>query len=388
MPAVSATPSPCPACAGPSQALLTWPFSGLGDSVFNYSARFHACPGCGLVFIDNVDDAVLARFYAEECGYFDKPHFAVTSPANQAKYAFYAGMLRDNGIDSVPMADVGCGRGGFVNWLADGGWRQACWGVDVDARSLPETPEGTRRVAFRNGGALALPFPDASLELLTYFHVLEHIHDLAGLLGEARRVLASGGHVLVEVPDAEGYARHPIGSAFWISIREHVHHFTARALASALVRQGFQLLRVSRQSLPTPEFSYPSLMLLARKGGEPGLPLPPLEGDVAEFARQSRLALKEQARAIVERAGDGPITVWGCSAEVFSLLPLLDMRRVRLCDASPLKQRARYGDLPVADPAALPVEGLLVVAPYLHRAAIRRAALGLGWPEDALFEPQ
>lgn len=385
MRAASAAAPACPACAGPTETLLDWPFSGLGDSVFNYTAQFRVCPACGLVHVSNVDDARLARFYAEECSYFDKPHFAVTSPANQEKYAFYTRMLGDNGINSVAMADVGCGRGGFLHWLADAGWRAACWGVDVDVRSLPGNPAAGSLVAFRAGGALALPFPDASLDLLTYFHVLEHIHDLGKLLGEAYRVLAPGGHILIDVPDAERYAQTPVGSAFWISIREHIHHFTGRALASALCVQGFQVRRVSRQTLPTPEFSYPSLMLLARKGGEQDLLPPPLEGDVAAFVDQSRQALEAQARAIGERAGAGPITVWGCSAEVFSLLPLLDLSRIRLCDASPLKQQARYHNLPVADPAAMPVEGLLVVAPYLHREPIRRAALGLGWPEDAIF---
>ena len=31
----------CPACASASTHLLDWKFSGLGDSVFNYTADFH-----------------------------------------------------------------------------------------------------------------------------------------------------------------------------------------------------------------------------------------------------------------------------------------------------------------------------------------------------------
>lgn len=361
---------------------MAWEFGGLGDSIFNYTADFHACGTCGLVYVRNIDDATLARFYTDECGYFEKAHFSVTSPANQEKYAFYARFLRENGIVSADMADIGCGRGGFVEWLARGDWQGACCGVDVDVRSMPV--DATGKVTFRPGGAQHLPFEDATLTLLTYFHVLEHVRDSHALLREAARVLRPGGHILIEVPDAESYAAHPIGPAFWFSIREHIHHFTAAALVAALHVCGFSVVRVSRQILPTPEFSYPSLMVLASKGEQPGRHAPPAAADVADFAVASRRALERQAAEIAALAGKRTLTFWGCSAELFSLLPLLDARNIRLCDASARKQAASYRGMPIADPASLPVEGILVVAPYLHAAAIRSAALRLGWPEAAI----
>jgi SAM-dependent methyltransferase len=374
----------CPACAAQANHLLDWEFSGLGNSVFNYTGRFHACGGCGLVFIGNVDDDELARFYVEECSYFEKPHFSVVSPANQQKYDFYSRFLRDRGVDNVAMADVGCGRGGFVNWLAASGWQDDCCGIDLDIRSLP-VDAGSGKVTFREGGCRNLPFADRSRGLLTYFHVLEHIHDLDGLLAEAARVLSDDGHVLIEVPDAENYAGTPIGSAFWFSIREHINHFTASALAAALRRRAFTTLAVSRQMLSTPEFAYPSLVVLARKGGDLSAPALAPSEDIAAFARASRDALMRQARQIGALAADRPITFWGCSAELFSLLPLIDMSRIRLCDASRLKQRASYKGLPILPPSEVPVEGLLVVAPYLHVAAITKSAREFGWPDDAIY---
>jgi len=373
----------CPACGKTTAHLLDWSFSGLGDSVFNYRADCHHCLACGLVYIRNIDDATLARYYVEECSYFEKAHFAVNDSANREKCAFYEGFLRRHGLRNTDMADVGCGRGGFVSWLEQGGWRGECWGVDVDVRSIPSQASGT--AAFKTGEALALPFGDRSLGLLSYFHVLEHIRNLLGLLAEAARVLRPGGHILIEVPDAERYAEFPVGSAFWLSIREHVYHFTPRALAAALLAKGFQVVEVARQTLPTPEFVYPSLMILASKQANPVPAHLPAPGDVADFAVRSRQSLQEQARCIADLAKDSPLTVWGCSAELLSLLPLLSLDRIRLCDASPLKQSTHYQGRCIEDPAAVPVAGLLVVAPYLHRTAIKAAALKLGWPEDAIY---
>jgi 2-polyprenyl-3-methyl-5-hydroxy-6-metoxy-1,4-benzoquinol methylase len=376
----------CPACASGSSHLLDWEFSGLGDSVFNYIADFSACPACGLVYVGNVSDAGLSRFYNEECSYFEKAHFAITSPANRKKYSFYSRFLAEQGVASVPMADVGCGRGGFVTWLAQDGWEQECYGVDVDVRSLPADLETQKRVSFRNGSCLDLPFANSTLGLLTYFHVLEHIRNLRGLLAESARVLDDNGYILIEVPDAEHYSGTPIGSAFWFSIREHINHFTAKSLAAALETQGFTVLTVSRQMLETPEFAYPSLMVLGQK--RPALPAQALPGfgDVAGFARLSRQALMRQAGQIGALAADRPLTMWGCSSELFSVLPLLHGRKIKLCDSSKLKQRTHYKGMPIEDPAAVPVEGLLVVAPYLHRAEIKAAAERLGWSENAIYQ--
>lgn len=374
----------CPACGQLTQPLLDWQYSGLGDSVFNYTAQFHRCPSCGLVYVANIDDQTLGRFYAEECSYFEKTHFSVEAPANREKYAFYGSVLREHGSAGGNMADIGCGRGGFVNWLAASGWQGRCCGIDVDTRSLCNQAGLPENVSFRNGNVFHLPFPDAALDLVTSFHVLEHLRDLRGVLTEAARVLRPGGHILIEVPDAERYANLPVGTAFWFSIREHINHFTAGALRAALKASGFRVINVLRQVLPTPEFSYPSLMVMATKGlgencGEEDSP-----GDVAAFALESHYALQRQAEAISAIARGGPLTVWGCSAELFSLLPLIDAPLIRLCDASSLKQTARYKSQPVQAPASVLIEGTLVAAPYLHASAIKAAALGLGWPAESI----
>lgn len=375
----------CPACGGLAYHLLDWEFSGLGDSIFNYTANFFSCMTCGLVYVHNMDDQKLAKFYAEECGYFENKHFDITNPANIKKYVFYSKFLHDHRLNSVDMADIGCGRGGFVKWLAQEQWNGKCCGVDVDAKSIPSDLIISNSISFRVGGAINLPFRDASLDLVTYFHVLEHICDLHRLLEEAVRVLKIDGYILIEVPDAENYHTQPIGTAFWVSIREHIYHFTAMALVLALHAHGFQVQQISRQNLPTPEFSYPSLMLLARKVRKQDKPLLPPYSNLASFVLDSKRALVKQANIIVSLSNDNRISFWGCSSELFSLLPLLGKRlNIQICDSSKLKQMAHYKGIAIKDPSDLPIEGKLFIAPYLHGAAIKYAACRLGWPESAI----
>ncbi len=376
----------CPACQQPSHRLLDWPFSGLGESVFNYTAHFYTCPHCGLGYIDNVDDAELSRFYAEECAYFSSDHFDINSKENIQKYKTYRSVLETGGLEGRSILDVGCGRGGFLRWLKQNTfWPGLCCGVDADLRSIPkEQEEGS--LTFKQGYAFSLPVMDGSQEVLSYFHVLEHIRDLDRVLREASRALKPGGHLLIEVPDAERYSSLPIGTAFWIGIREHVNHFSPLALALALQRHGFQIGNTVRGLLPTPEFTYPSLIILAQKTSAPATPVLPNPQDIAAFIKDSQAELLHQAEevtALMERYGN--IAFWGCSAQLFSLLPLLDCRRITLCDASPLKQQSTFQGMAILAPEKVAPGGALVIAPYLHRTAIKRAAQELGWDESHIF---
>ncbi len=379
----------CPTCLQIARELTNWQFSGLDDSIFNYSARFCHCEHCGLVFIENIDDKTLAAFYQGECAYFEKEHFDIDLPANIKKYNHYTHYLIKHGLENIGISDIGCGRGGFLKWIKQQGWQADCCGVDVDLKSIPELSGKSineESLIFKQGGALLLPFADNSQTMLSYFHVFEHIRDIDGILSEANRVLNAEGYLLIEVPDAERYSKCPIGPAFWIGIREHIYHFSASALAQVLNRHGFSVVDISRCILPTPEFDYPSLMLLAKKTAS--IPEQPVNkvGDIACFVKSSEDALCKQVTKLQNLAKQYQcITFWGMSAELFSLLPLMKNIQVTLCDVSRLKQKSHYYDLEIYDPKKITIQGILVIAPYLHAESIEYAAIELGWASENIY---
>jgi SAM-dependent methyltransferase len=53
----------------------------------------------------------------------------------------------------------------------------------------------------------AIPFEDASFDLLIANHVLEHVEDERAALGEIRRVLRIGGHAVLQTPFCSGLER-------------------------------------------------------------------------------------------------------------------------------------------------------------------------------------
>ena len=98
--------------------------------------------------------------------------------------------------------DIGCGDSGVLIALAEQGGR--CAGIELDekalARSAIRAGEHGVELDLRRGVAEALPWPDASFDLVILDNVLEHVTDRPKTLQEIRRVLAPGGLLYMVTP--------------------------------------------------------------------------------------------------------------------------------------------------------------------------------------------
>jgi SAM-dependent methyltransferase len=102
---------------------------------------------------------------------------------------------------AVPLAhgrdvlEVGCGTGLILSRLNEVARRAE--GVDLSPGMLEKARQRGLRV--HEASATALPFPDASFDLVLSFKVLAHVPDLALALREMARVCRPGGRVLAEL---------------------------------------------------------------------------------------------------------------------------------------------------------------------------------------------
>jgi 2-polyprenyl-6-hydroxyphenyl methylase/3-demethylubiquinone-9 3-methyltransferase len=89
--------------------------------------------------------------------------------------------------------DLGCGAGFLSNHLAERGHRVT--GLDTTAENLAvaRLHDRSRSVAYDVGDACALPYADASFEVVCAMDLLEHVEHPARLVREASRVLAPSG---------------------------------------------------------------------------------------------------------------------------------------------------------------------------------------------------
>jgi len=96
------------------------------------------------------------------------------------------------------LLEIGGGRSGVGQLLFPGAAVTNC---DIDPAFAPDAARAG--VTFVCGDARALPFTDASFDVVTMFDVLEHIEDDAAAAREALRVVRPGGVILVSCPDAD-----------------------------------------------------------------------------------------------------------------------------------------------------------------------------------------
>jgi SAM-dependent methyltransferase len=107
-----------------------------------------------------------------------------------AVMADFAGAGR---LQHLHLLNVGSSTG-----LMDGVFAEAFGqvdGIDIDAAAVAYASEHVRRpnLRFRQGDAMAIPFPDASVDAVVCSQVYEHVPDQDRLMGEIERVLRPGG---------------------------------------------------------------------------------------------------------------------------------------------------------------------------------------------------
>jgi 2-polyprenyl-6-hydroxyphenyl methylase/3-demethylubiquinone-9 3-methyltransferase len=132
--------------------------------------------------------ALGARWYTAD----DTPIALLRAEARHRNPWIAAEIVRHRG-EGAAVLDLGCGAGFLTNYLAERAHHVT--GIDSTAESLEvaRRHDRTGRVAYRVGDACALPFADASFDVVCAMDLLEHVEEPARLIGEASRVLAPSG---------------------------------------------------------------------------------------------------------------------------------------------------------------------------------------------------
>jgi SAM-dependent methyltransferase len=125
--------------------------------------------------------------------------------------------------------DLGCGTGYGTADLAR--VASTAVGVDLAPEAIAYAVSHYPSAQFLECSASAVPFPQASFDLVTAFEVIEHLRDWRALLAEARRVLEPNGVLLVSTPNTRYYAESRAKSG---PNPFHEHEFEFREFQTAL----------------------------------------------------------------------------------------------------------------------------------------------------------
>ncbi len=183
----------------------------------------------------------LSRLYRDE--YYGRPRARPLS-WDGARRALHAVVMRDRcrsvgGVAPGRALDVGCGDGDFLAHLRRRGWQVV--GLELSAAAAGRARE--RGVEVREEELEAAGFAPGSFDLVTLWHVLEHLPDPRRALEEARRVLRPGGLLVLEVPNISSPTFRLCGERWFpLDVPRHLQHFDPRSLERILALSGFEPL--------------------------------------------------------------------------------------------------------------------------------------------------
>ncbi|MDP5169453.1 MAG: class I SAM-dependent methyltransferase [Bacteroidia bacterium] len=144
---------------------------------------------------------------------------------------------KQSGKPTGSILDVGCGTGEFLAGMKAAGWKVQ--GLEPDGGAREQASNITATKIGKPEELFTLP---ETYDVITMWHVLEHVHQLHEYLDRFGELLSPSGVLLVAVPnytstDAQYYEQN------WAAydVPRHLYHFSPESMNRVMKLHGFQV---------------------------------------------------------------------------------------------------------------------------------------------------
>jgi len=136
------------------------------------------------------------------------------------------------------LLDIGAGTGDFLTVVKANNWNVEGF----------EPNEKARAIAHMKGLNLTQntsEFANASFDIITMWHVLEHVSDLDGQIKELKRLIKPSGTIIVAVPNFKSYDANYY-KEFWAAydVPRHLWHFSKTSIEKLFQKENLELSEV------------------------------------------------------------------------------------------------------------------------------------------------
>lgn len=264
------THSSCPLCKG---SRIAKRFTCKDHFATNEEFEVHECRDCGFVFTQGIpDEKEIGRYYESQT-YISHSN-TKKGLLNKVYHCVRAIMLRKkvNLIERLTLLkngsilDYGAGTGYFARAMEKTGW---------DVTAIEKSPHA-RELAQKEFGFRMFPeehlkqIEGKELDVVTLWHVMEHIQELDTFWDELYRILDDTGIAVIAVPNCKSYdAMHYKENWAAYDVPRHLWHFTPGTIMRWGEKHNFILER--EYTMPFDGF-YISMLSERYKGsGVPGI---------------------------------------------------------------------------------------------------------------------
>lgn len=134
--------------------------------------------------------------------------------------------------------DIGAGTGDFLSVAKQDGWQT----IGVEPSDKAKTIAKNKGVSFVEETA---ELESHSFDVITMWHVLEHVPNLDNQIKELKRLLKTNGTLIVAVPNFKSFDAKYYGK-FWAAYDVPIHfwHFSKKAIKMLFEKEGMQLVKI------------------------------------------------------------------------------------------------------------------------------------------------
>ena len=228
------------------------------------------CKSCGFRFTQNIPDREnIGKYYKAESyishtdshkGIINKLyHFARKIMLNKK----YRAIKNVTGKTSGELLDIGAGTGYFDNHMQQKGCTVTGIEVDEDARKVAKNNFG---LEFKTMD-FVYQLPEKQFDIVTMWHVLEHVHDLDGYLKQIAKTLKDNGTAVFALPNYTSFdGSHYKNIWAGYDVPRHLWHFSPDFFEKFAAYYDFEIIKIKQ--LP---FDGIYLSLLSEKYKQNGL---------------------------------------------------------------------------------------------------------------------
>jgi SAM-dependent methyltransferase len=137
------------------------------------------------------------------------------------------------------LLDFGCGTGDFLTVCSAGGWN--AYGIEPSAASDQKASTESRVMVLKSIEEL----PPLKFEVITLWHVLEHLADLENKINQLKNLLTVNGTLFVAVPNRTSYDAQ-VYKEKWAAydVPRHLWHFSIENMEQLMTRSRLSIKEI------------------------------------------------------------------------------------------------------------------------------------------------